>query len=354
MASLGAWLRLVRVHTASLTMAGAVVGGLLAGGSPGMLALLAGWALLYHAAGFALNNVADYKADLKDPAKTHFPLVTGEISLDAARVFVLVGIAASILGGWAIAFHSLSFWPATVFLMVAHVAGINYNLQSKKALHAPGWICLAFGSIPAYAYLAAGGPNEPGLWSLLVLYALGIMAFQISVSGDLKDLRTDPVSRMGRLGARVETRPHTVTFTISGTGPEAATSFTVPSLGTEETLILPRAARLYAWGLRVPTLLLAAIIAWQAGSGLLAGLAVAVLAGATVWETRRLLTPGPYDHPALLKRVTRIEALVYFTLVFALQGAVGWGWVGFLLIFPVAWLLVFNKATWNQWSAPKV
>jgi len=82
------FLKLIRIHTSSLTQRCVLLAAILAGERRiPILIAYALWVILFHAVGFVDNNIEDYKHDRKDPAKKHFPLVTGEASLRQTKTF---------------------------------------------------------------------------------------------------------------------------------------------------------------------------------------------------------------------------------------------------------------------------
>ena len=74
MLKIRSFLKLIRIHTSSLTQGGILLAAILAGERRiHILIAYALWTILFHAVGFVDNNIEDYEHDRKDPAEKHFP-----------------------------------------------------------------------------------------------------------------------------------------------------------------------------------------------------------------------------------------------------------------------------------------
>ena len=135
----------VRIHTSPLTRGGIVLA-VISAGERRILVLIAYalWAILFHAVGFMDNNIEDYEHDKKDPAKKHFPLVTGEVTLRQAKAFCYTGmLIAFILGVFMAEFRLLP----VAFLLLTFTFGRLYNALSKRSLFSPVYISGSFTSL---------------------------------------------------------------------------------------------------------------------------------------------------------------------------------------------------------------
>ncbi|GAA4427391.1 hypothetical protein GCM10023169_27350 [Georgenia halophila] len=129
------------------------------------------------------------------------PVATGELSepvLRAALVgaSVLCVAASALLGPAAGAVH--------VVLLVG--SGVAYNLFFKRT--ALSWLpyVVAFGSLPAVAWLALDPPAPPPVWMIAVGSLLGLGAHLVNVLPDLADDAATGVRGLPhRLGARTTT-----------------------------------------------------------------------------------------------------------------------------------------------------
>jgi len=175
------FLKLVRIHTSSLTQGGILLAAVLAGERRiPILIAYALWAVLFHAVGFLDNNIEDYEHDRKDPAKKHFPLVTGEVSLKQAKIFCYTGmLLAFLLGAWMAEFRLLP----VAFLLLTFTFGRLYNALSKRSIFSPVYSLVLF----AY-YSRYHGCDFNPLIMLFMLYTFFLMFWQIAWEGYIKDI----------------------------------------------------------------------------------------------------------------------------------------------------------------------
>jgi len=320
---LRSWLRIARIHTANLSQAAVIIGLLLAGEyNTTLIILFALWATVYHGSGFMQNNLMDYQYDLKDSAKQHFPLVTGEISMSIAFFVTYSLMALCFIVGL---FLSNGRPLSILFLISAFFFGTLYNMQSKKSLLSPLYISVAFTSLLLFAYFSVAGGMSV-LMLLVALYAFFMLMFQISVEGYTKDLETDPVNLLRWLGC---------------------------DCGLGKIRITGR-AKVYAWMMRVPTYLLAFGIWYYSKSDIFSLALICLLIPMTSKTVWKLLESGDYDNKKTVRYCAVIEILTYWILVLALQGAIGWIWTIVLVVYPILWFLMLNQITWKTWVRPAV
>lgn len=330
------FLRLSRVHTASLTIPGVLLGAYLAGlHDPWTLTPFGFWALIFHSQGFLSNNLEDLEYDKSQAEeKGLFPLVRGTITPGEAWTFFYVQHVLMWALGLALIFVGNGFRPvpqiplAFLALVLAVLTGFAYNHTSKRTTFAPVYICTSFASLPLYAYWAAGG----GAWGLegwyLFAYGWLLMLPQIAVSGAVKDLEDDPVNLMRDLGAEVR---------VPGEG-RCWWGF---SLG----------ARAWAWGARLPSLVLAFL--WTASSGGSLG-GVVVLVMLVVLAHMGLLQEGWMPRGVKVRWMAVEEVLVYWLLVVSLLPSLGVGLGLGFMVGPFLWFVALNLVMWNQPLAPRV
>ncbi len=310
-----------------------VLGYVLAGGSSLLfIGLWALWGLLYHAWGFLQNNLKDYEHDKTDPSKQNFPLVKGVISfgraqsIDAALFLVMMVLAVVLI---VVRNGSL---VGVLFLMAAIAFGELYNQKSKKSLWSPLWISLAFSSLPMISYFAT--TSQVGLPIVLLwAYVFFLMMWQISYSGYLKDILSDRVNLLRKLGMGV------------------ITSKQQGLVG----LVSSRATEAYGWGLRLGTLvvgfwllLLFSFQQWAVLTYLVLTFLVLAIVGTLV------MVNVPWDHHKAVMRMALVEMLVYYMLIIAITGLTGFSWTLFLIVYPTAWFFVFNRLAWKTVVTPRV
>lgn len=344
MASMKEWIKLGRPHTASLTIPGTLLGPVIAGHQDPLLYLLLGiWALGFHYFGFMHNNLCDLPHDKADPSKAHFPLVSGVIAERKAWAVWIAGTLAFYAFGIAlvIAYQGVLLW-SLAFVHSAILAGIGYNMASKKWRGAPALISLSFASLPVYSYFVAGGaPSAPVVWYVFA-YGFFLMFHQIAYSGYLKDLGPDPVNWLERWGARAEPL---------GDGKHRYT-FTPP---------------VQAWGWFSRLVCVALAAAWmfggfQPGSWLTVNAVQFLLWALPLLVVfARLSKPGDFPRQRKVALMGSSEILAYFLLVASLVP-----WFDALLpgqallvalafyVGPIVWYVVWNQALWGTWLGPKV
>lgn len=306
-------------------MPGVVLGYVLAGNPLFDVRALA-WALfglLFHAFGFLQNNLFDYELDKKDPSKAHHPMITGEIKyLDAARLDVVLAVGmilyllALTWGNW---YSQLLFLPCFILATV-------YNLLCKKSLLGPLYITVSFTILVFVPFVNYTRTVTPLMWLLGALTAF-LMLFQISVSGYLKDMKqTDEVNLLRAMGSKLE----------------------------GENLKLSLQAVAYAEALAwIKAFILLAMIV-VAGTATWAYLGALAVSMGFIWLSVKLVSPGPFEHDRRVKQMAIVEVLSYFSLVFALEGVIGWMGVAALIVLPMLWFVALNRVMWQTAVTPRV
>ncbi|HEV8359061.1 MAG TPA: UbiA family prenyltransferase [Candidatus Thermoplasmatota archaeon] len=347
-----------------MTIPGTLLGPVIAGSQdPAMYLGLGLWALGFHYFGFMHNNLCDLKHDKADPAKQHFPLVSGAIGERLAwrvwaagtLLFYAVGIAIIVLG------RGELLW-SLAFLHAAILAGVAYNLASKRTRVAPFLIALSFASLPVYAFFAVGGaPQNVAVWYVFA-YGFVLMLHQIAYSGYLKDLAPDPVNWLRNWGARAEEREEEGVYNYTFT-PK------VQAWGWFSRLLCPALAAVWMFSLGVP--------ACQDTAGGTAKCAAPpgplffdpILVGLFLLFTlpllavfARLSKPGEFPRQRKVALMGTSEIFAYFLLVASLLPHIittftGSGGalvaLGFIL-GPIVWYVAWNQALWGTWLGPKV
>ena len=325
MSRLGIYLKLLRVHTACLTMAGAMLGAVVAGErNPLILFLFALWSFLYHGWGFIQNNLFDVEYDRKDPAKQHFPLVNGSMSVRRAwMVDHLFFLLMLVLGLYM--FMLKRNLLAMVFLFGSMGFGTLYNKYSKRTLLAPLFITAAFTAIPLFSFFAISSTLTLPIL-LIALYTVFLMLFQISVSGFLKDIGSDRVNLLRKFGTSVE----------SG------------------ILMVSKNTDLYGWVLVYAKALTILVSLWVFGPEPLATLISGGCLIVVGYLSFKLLESGKFDNAKKVRQMSLIEIFSYLALVLVLQGLLGWILTLFFVIFPITWFVLMNRLTFGTLIRPRV
>jgi len=318
------WLRLIRIHTSSLTQAVVLLGFVLAGErdwrlwSGGAL-----FAVIYHAAGFIFNNICDSEYDRRDPAKKHFPLISGEIPLARAkRLYFFLTLVTLLTGIWLSKGRALSL----IFLVFALAFGHLYNWRSKRDIISPVYITIAFISLPLITYFAHT-PMISLLMGLVILYLTFLMMFQIAVEGYMKDIDSDRLSLLGWMGTR---------YTEKG------------------KVTVNTATRVFSWSLKMPAVVLFLLIWSKSQSSRICLVIGLLLVLGMAWSSVKLLESGFFDNQKRVRLCAVIEILTYFLLVVSLQGRLGWVGLAFFILYPLGWFVLLNRLTWGTLVTPRV
>lgn len=191
-----AWGQTLRIHTAPATIL-LVVASLYAAGTPSWETTIL-WGIVAagaHAASFGHNVVMDQPYDADDPSKQHHPLVSGEVPFGRA-VLVVHGLQA-VTGAvllWLAWPDPVALAALTVFVLAGHVYNDHFSKQSVWA-----WvpITVSFTAL-SLAAMSATGVVDP----LFAGFIAAVVAFQISVLGEYKDMGTSEANLLSRLHAR--------------------------------------------------------------------------------------------------------------------------------------------------------
>ena len=195
------YLQLTRAHTAPLEMIPAIVGAVLVTGElvSAQVAIAGLFGLFYHLTGYGHNSYSDWRNgyDKDDEHKQHHPLNTGELAPHDAKEFIFISAAITAIIGVAM---SLNSPDALAYLILAVIAGVYYNEMGKQTYLKFIPISFAHTSTFAVPYLALGGHPSDRLFLLGAGFVFLWVVYQISVSGEVKDLDTDEENLIRRLG----------------------------------------------------------------------------------------------------------------------------------------------------------
>ena len=313
--------RLTRAHTAPLEAVPALVGALLATGGSITIQVIA-WGVfgvLYHLTGYGMNSYTDWEAgyDRDDPHKKHHPLNTGEIKPEDAVAFIMVLAVVTLIHVIVLSSNSL-IAIALVFVMVFSGAAYNYFGKITTLKFIP--ISVAHSLVFVIPYIAMGGEINQ-LFLLLTVYMFLWIAFQISVSGELKDFWTDEANFLKRIRRG-----------------------NLWSLGTP--------AILYALVLKASSLEIIRIVSKEHGRYIAT---VIVAALAVIFTVLMLATVKSEDNRGtIVKSMAMIEGLMLIGLVTSVFHVLGQSLSIALIVGAVLWLVTFNYLEWGTLLEPKV
>ncbi|MFB6143425.1 MAG: UbiA family prenyltransferase [Halorientalis sp.] len=338
------YLQLTRLHTVPLETVPAILGATLAlGHFLDVQVLLWGvFGVLYHAAGYGMNSVEDWRRgwDSDDPNKQHHPLNAGQMTLRSAAVFaygllaLLVVYVVAIADGWV---------PVAVFLTGGPLAGTLYNTIGKETRGKYALIAYSHATVFATPYLSLSDGSIPALFAGCA-YVFVWVSFQ-TISGEIKDITQDEANLLLSLGSRVGERDGRPFVEFS------------------------RLAKLYAYGLRLLTVVIAVVLGAlvtarhgdvaavphlsEFGVGVTI-LAVLAVGASSLVLTARLIGDGPFDRGERIATMSKIEITSVLMMVLALVTVVGVGNAFLLVGGAVGWVVLFNKIEWDTLVAPEV
>ena len=183
LASLLAWVRLLRLPNHATAVADVIAGYLIVSQTRAIdwPAPALWWAILaslgFYAAGMVLNDVFDLALDREErPGR---PLPSGQIGVRTAAAAGNILMAVGSVAACATAFAAQSPWPALVGALLTAAVWI-YNRHAKATSMGP----LVMGSCRGLNWLlgmaAAGGPHLPHQWLLPIgmgVYVMGITVY---------------------------------------------------------------------------------------------------------------------------------------------------------------------------------
>lgn len=345
METIRSYLQLTRLHTAPLETVPALLGAMLAtGGEINILVLLWGFfGLLYHAAGYGMNSIVDWMKgyDRLDRNKQHHPLNRGSIKLERAALFIVGLFFVLIALGVGLARGE---YLALTFMVLGAIAGVAYNTIGKETPYKFLLISFAHTTVFIVPYLAMGGDIFTMEFRLAALYIFLWVAFQISVSGEIKDIHEIGESNYLRdtLGVTIKKR-----------------QFRMPD---SDILIFSHNSRLYSLGIKCINLMLGAFILLTLIGSVFSYTPLSLiwlgvwgfLSVVTIANTTLLVRDGEYNRSNRIRRMSVIELVTLFIFISALYPIIGLGAVVTLIVGSVVWVLGLNRVEWGTWIAPDV
>jgi len=325
------WLILFRAHTAILEAPLAVLGAWLALGSVNEPVLLGwlGFGMLYHYVGYGMNSYADWKKgfDKDDPEKQHHPLNKGTIEPDLAKKAVYASLAALILSGIALGGLNITTLAS---LLVMVFFGVSYNYFGKVMILKFVPISIVHTMVFVFPYLVYSEQLSAGFVLAASAYFIH-HAFQIIISGDVKDIGQDEASLIKELGATV------------GYGIVYDNEF---NAGMRVMLL--------AFSLVMAQVILATSAAFFFGGGIVTYGLIVILSIWMFYESDKIITNGPVDREGRLEHISKKEIAGYLMVHSSLTPVIGIRGYAVVVVFMLGYLLPISKYMWGNWVKPEV
>ena len=180
--------------------------------------------------------------------------------------------------------------------------------------------------VPMFAFMAMGSNPTP-LIGMVVSYIYIQISFQITVSGEMKEIRVSSEKSILRaLGVKVWE----------------------DSCG-DKHLVTSKAFIGYAVSLKMIHLAFPILI--SNFNPVVIALALVIL----LLPTRKLLKAGRWNRDSKLKSMSIVEILSYYLLVIALYPTLGITEIVVMIIAPTIWFMLLNRIMWgNTYITPKV
>lgn len=337
-------LRLGRWQTAALSGVVPILGYLLSSGGLGAnlslieildeLAVLGLLGLTIHMFGFTHNEYSDLRYDLRNPGQRDKPLVTGQIGIRRAKIYI--GGSFIVLLSSIMLFHLYFDKEAATLLLVSSVLfGVLYNLAGKRR---PGmdvllalWVLLLF-----LAGGSAAGRLPARLYFFGAMLALQII-YNNQIEGGLKDVKGDR-----KAGART-----------------AAVALGVRR-GDGEDRRIPVTFRALAWSHKIALVFSGFYVLFRYREARLSGVAGLILLGVMAFFGLSMFL---LQFRSLGKDLTREQLLRIFslheisTVCFIYTAAVPFIGVEAVLpmfVIPLVWYTGTNKVLYGTFLVPNV
>lgn len=321
------YLQLTRAHTAPLEVVPAMLGASIAAGEfwSETVALWGIFGLLYHLAGYGMNSYADWRKgfDKDDEYKQHHPLNTGVLSKREAGWTIISLFILTFVYGVVLVIDSPI---ALTILVVGILSGVVYNELGKVTILKPIPIAIAHTSVYSAAYIDNTGQIHEEFFWLGSLYVFSWVAYQIGLSGELKDIESDPANLLKKSGARIG----------------------------EGYIHLPFRIEFAGVMIKSVSFLMAMLLSFRDRNVTVYTIPVAFVGSLLISLNQRMLLPGEYDREQRLTIMAVMELLMLATFVISAGWIIGLDAVLTLIIASVLWVVTFNQIQWGTYIAPDV
>lgn len=268
--------------------------------------------LLFHAAGYADNNLQDYPYDQTDENKVRFPLGK-TIALVSASRFTISLHAALLISA---ALLTRSLVPFIGFLAI-YSFGLAYNRKSKSSGFAPMLFAMTFSPLAVFSFYSVKGEVTSLILAVSSL-AFFECLFQNAVSTSVKDIEYDPVSSMKSLGVQL----------------------------VGDRLVFPPSAVVFSFGLKV--LVLVPLVYLFAFTPLPANLVAIPFLVIALISSAEMLRTGPWERSKRMLVAAVSELGVYYSVIVLFAFELGPFWAVFMIFFPLVWYVAVKKAIWGS------
>lgn len=286
------------------------------------------YALLYHSAGYSMNSVEDWKRghDKEDEAKSHHPLNAGTIDVTTADRFYKLLFAITAIYAISLSFISPNTIGSLAVIIIGVSFGVIYNLYGKLTVLKAVPISIAHSSVFVFPYVALGGDITSIVFLLSLSFVLIWYLFEISVSGEIKDIKQDEENFLLYLGANTGL---------------AGVSFS--------SLV-----RQYAHGLNLLKISIVVFIISLAGTNKFLIAVIFLLSILLLLYTSRMLDDGAMNREQRIRQMSSIEMITAFLLTLSLSYIIGFTGTVLIIVGSTIWIVSFNLYLWNTIVGPKV
>lgn len=288
--------------------------------------------ILYHLAGYGHNSLADWIKghDRDDPNKQHHPLNAGTISPKRAKWFVWMLMACTAVLTTALAAGSIL---AITGVGLALIGGLIYNYFGKRTEFKFIYISIAHSMMFAIPFFALGGDVTSGAFQFGMIYMFLWIAFQISVSGEIKDIAQDDSNFIRDLGTDFTMRH------ASRRGP---------------TIEFSTYVKQYAYSLKLLTVITSMLIAIWLKSLPRVYLLIIPISLAMFATSVQLLKNGGWNRRTRIANMSLIEMFTAYLFIVSFTNVIGILSVAALIFSSTLWVIIGNKLLWGTFVAPEV
>ncbi len=314
------YLKLGRTHAAGapgvLPIIGALCGGAVSLTILGQLFLIAA---LHYTWGVVMNELLDRHIDARSPILSGKPLVSGTIGVNSAKALSISALLLAFFLAW--------FWftpLAFIFLVQATLAGVCYNLTTKKLLGADVFMGLWAGFLVFFGAAAVWNTIPVLAWPFFGIWIVRLLHSN-SVSGGLKDLEND------RSNGCI-TVPIGLGVRVSGSQARYTPAFRTYEFGIEAVFLLLLATPLiFGWVMFEPIdfLLMALLLILFIGSGV-------------------RISSTDYDREKVKRSAVLHEVASFALMALILSDVVGVGLASLVILIPLLVLMVMLPLAYGR------
>ena len=324
------WLQIFRAQTAPATII-LVLSSYLVGG--GNLFIVEGlslgiFALLFHWFTYGHNSLMDTVSghDLRDKNKAHHALIRGAISLESAHKVIHSGLfILTLIAIWLALKGDGNPFLAMAWFAIFITAGHAYNDGLSKVTvwsFVPITICFIAFALFGY-YISATKMTD--LMFFVALYFAVTWLFQISLSGELKEIAEKEANLLRYMGARVSNNR--------------------VELGK---------AKYYGWLVKLVNLGVGCYILYRFAFNLLSIALFALLAALAIYFCHELTKDRIWDRNKSLVHMALEEIATIYIIPTVLIPVIGIAASATLMLFGIVYFILYNIFLWGTILRPRV